>query len=68
MVGRVAASAIPFSVSIVVLLRLDVGAHVFWRHQPNVMPVAREQASEMTRPDAGFHGYDARRQFGDQTD
>ena len=49
------ASAIPLGVAIVVLLRLDVGPDIFRRHQPNIVAVSGEHATEMMGAAAGLH-------------
>ena len=45
----------PFSVAIVVLLRLDIGSDIFWRHQPDVVAMSGEHTTEMVGAAAGLH-------------
>src|ERR1700730_14807391 len=68
MVGRVAASAIPSASRSSFISRLDVGPHIFRRHEPDVMSLACEQTAEMMRATASFHGDDAGWELGNQTD
>ncbi len=51
----------PLGVTIVVLLRLDVRPHVFRRHQADVVPLRREQPTEMMGAATSFHRDNARR-------
>jgi len=51
-----------FRISIVVLLRLDVGPDIFRRHQPNLMALRLEKTAEVMRATTGLHRDDARRQ------
>jgi hypothetical protein len=51
----------PFGVTVVILLRLDVGPDIFGRHQPHVMPMNGEHASQMMGAAARLHPHNARR-------
>jgi hypothetical protein len=51
-----------FGVPVVVLLRLDVWADIFRRHQPDLMPVATQDTPQMVRAAAGFHRHHTGRQ------
>lgn len=53
----------PLSVAIIVLLRLDVRADIFGRHQPNLMIMGGEQPAQMMSPAARLHPDDARRKL-----
>jgi hypothetical protein len=56
-------------VAIVVLLRLDIRADIFGRHQPNIVAVSGEHATEMMGAATGLHSDNARRELlrqGDQ--
>ena len=46
-------------VTVIVLLRLDVGPHVLRRHQPHLVPGFSEDPPKMMRAAAGFHRNDA---------
>src|SRR6202011_1048778 len=58
----------PLSIAVVVLLRLDIGPHIFGRHQPDVMSVSREYPAEIMSAAAGLHGDDAGGKLCGQTD
>ena len=47
------------SVAVVVLVRFDVGPHILGRHEPHRVALVRQQASQVVRAAAGFHGDDA---------
>jgi hypothetical protein len=49
------------SIMIVVLLRLDVRAHVFRRHQAHRVALSHEKPAEMMRTTARLHGHDTGR-------
>ena len=53
----------PLRVTIVVLLRFDVGPDIFGRHQPHVVAVAGEDAAKMMSATARFHSDNASRQL-----
>src|SRR3954466_10837291 len=55
-------------VAVVVLLCLDVGANTLGRHQPNLVPLAAQDAAEVVSAAAGLHRHDARRQAGRELD
>jgi hypothetical protein len=55
-------------ITIVVLLRFDVGTDIFGRHQPNVVAVAGEDATEVMGATACFHSDNASRQLLRQSD
>lgn len=65
MVGRIAAC---LCVAVIVLVRLDVGAHVLGRHQPHLVSVRDEDPPEMMRTAAGFHRNDAARMLADKSE
>lgn len=52
-----------FGVAVVVLLRLDVWAHVFWRPQSNRVSLLDEGAAHVVRTAARLHRYDTSRQL-----
>jgi hypothetical protein len=58
----------PFGVTIIVLLRFDIGPDVLGRHQPHIVPMSGEDATEMMGPAARFHRDHARRKFRSQCD
>jgi len=45
----------------VVLLPFGIGPHIFRGHQPGIVTERPELATEVMRPDAGFHADQARR-------
>jgi hypothetical protein len=47
-------------VPLIVLLCLDVGTHVFRRHQPNLVPLRRQLPPQMMSAAARFHRHHAR--------
>src|ERR1700731_4218415 len=49
-------------IPIVVFLGLDVGPHIFRRHQPNLVALRLEKTAKMMGAAAGLHCDDARRQ------
>ena len=49
----------PLGVTIVVLLRFDIGSDGLGRRQPDVVPMTGEDATEMMGPAARFHRYAA---------
>ena len=51
----------PLGVTIVVLLRLDIRAHVFGRHQTHVVSLSREQPAQMMGAATSLHPDNARR-------
>jgi hypothetical protein len=51
-------------VPVIVLLRLDVGTHVLGRHQPYLMPLRHQKATEVVRAAACRHRHDATGQLG----
>ena len=53
----------PLRVTIVVLLRFDVGPNIFGRHQPHVVAVSGENAAKMMSAAAGLHSDNASRQL-----
>src|SRR5277367_5253952 len=53
----------PLGVAIVVLLRLDIRANIFGRHQPDIVAVSGEHATEMMSAAAGLHPDNARRKL-----
>jgi hypothetical protein len=53
----------PLGVAIVVLLRLGVGPDIFGRHQPDIVAVSGEDATEMMGAAAGLHPDNARRKL-----
>jgi hypothetical protein len=53
----------PLGVAIIVLLRLDVRADIFGRHQPDLMAVSGEHATQMMGAAAGLHSNNARRKL-----
>lgn len=55
-------------IAVVVLLRLDVGADVLGRHQPDGVPLHGEQPAEVVGAAAGLHRHHAGRQLGRQAD
>ena len=56
-------------VSIVVLLRLDIGAHVFWRHQAHRVTLGFQEPAEVMRATARLHRHDTgRHRFGEGGD
>src|SRR5512134_832347 len=65
MVGRLAAC---LCVAVIVLVRLDVGAHVLGRHQPHLVSVRDEDPPEMMRTAAGFHRDDAAGMLANESD
>jgi len=58
----------PFSVAIVVLVRLDIRADVFGRHQPDVVTAGGEQPAEVMGAAAGLHPDNTRGQLLRQPD
>jgi hypothetical protein len=58
----------PLDVTIVVLLRFDIGSDGLGRRQPDVVPMTGEDATEMMGPAARFHRDHARRKFRSQCD
>ncbi len=57
-----------FRVTIIVLLRLDIGPYIFGRHQPDIMSLVRKQAAKVMRATTCLHRDDARRQLRGQID
>jgi len=55
-------------VAVVVLLCLDVRANILGRHQPNLVPLAAQDAAEVVSAAAGLHRHNARRQAGRELD
>lgn len=53
----------PGRIVVIVLLRADIRAVVFRRHQSHFMPVRGELATDMMRPAARLHGNGASRKF-----
>ena len=53
----------PLGVAIVVLLRLDIRADIFGRHQPHIVAVSGEHAAKMMGAAAGLHPDNARRKL-----
>jgi hypothetical protein len=49
-----------FGISIVILVRLDVGADVLRRHEADAVALLLKQAAKMMRATASLHGDDAR--------
>ena len=50
----------PLGVAIIVLLRFDIGPHIFGRHQSDVVTTSGEQPAKVMSAAAGLHSDDAR--------
>jgi hypothetical protein len=50
-------------VAVVILLRLDVRAHILRRHQSDLVPLGRELTRQMMRSAARFHCHHATRRL-----
>ena len=53
----------PLGVAIIVLLRLDIGPHIFGGHQSDVVTMSGEQPAKVVSAAAGLHSDDARRKL-----
>src|SRR6516225_723858 len=53
----------PLGVAIIVLLRLDIGPHIFGGHQSDVVTMSGEQPAKVMSAAAGLHSDDARRKL-----
>jgi hypothetical protein len=53
----------PLGVAIIVLLRLDIGPHIFGGHQSDGVTMSGEQPAKVMRAAAGLHSDDARRKL-----
>jgi len=52
----------PLRISVIVLVRLDVGTNILRRHQPNLVALGAQDPAEVVSTAARFHRHETRRQ------